>query len=49
MGLAVIVAEKDVKETIRILQNHSDASVKLVGSVKKGTGVEVPRLKLHYH
>jgi phosphoribosylformylglycinamidine cyclo-ligase len=49
MGLAVIVADEDVEHTIKILQNHSDATIKRVGTVKKGTGVEVPNLRLHYH
>jgi phosphoribosylformylglycinamidine cyclo-ligase len=49
MGFTVITADEDAEEAIRILQNHSDASVKLVGTVRKGTGVEVPSLKLHYH
>jgi phosphoribosylformylglycinamidine cyclo-ligase len=49
MGLAVIVADEDVEHTIKILQNYSDAAIKRVGTVKKGTGVEVPRLRLHYH
>jgi phosphoribosylformylglycinamidine cyclo-ligase len=49
MGLAVIVADEDVEHTIKILQNHSDATIKRVGTVKKGTGVEVPHLRLHYH
>jgi phosphoribosylformylglycinamidine cyclo-ligase len=48
MGFTVITADEDAEEAIRILQNHSDASVKLVGTVRKGTGVEVPSLKLHY-
>jgi phosphoribosylaminoimidazole (AIR) synthetase len=46
--LAVIVANEDVEHTIKILQNHSDATVKRVGTVKKGTGVEVPHLGLLY-
>jgi len=49
MGFAVVVSYEDAEETIKILQNHSDASVNLVGTVKKGAGVEVPHLKLHYH
>jgi phosphoribosylformylglycinamidine cyclo-ligase len=49
MGFAVIVEKRDVEETIRILQKYSDATVKLIGTVKKGTGVEVPHLKLRYH
>jgi phosphoribosylaminoimidazole (AIR) synthetase len=49
MGFAVIVANEDVEETIKILRNYSDATVKRVGTVKKGAGVEVPHLSLHYH
>jgi phosphoribosylformylglycinamidine cyclo-ligase len=48
MGFTVITADEDAEEAIRILQRHSDASAKLVGTVRKGTGVEVPSLKLHY-
>jgi phosphoribosylformylglycinamidine cyclo-ligase len=48
MGFTVITADEDAEEAIEILQKHSDATVKLVGAVKKGTGVEVPRLKLQY-
>jgi phosphoribosylformylglycinamidine cyclo-ligase len=48
MGFAVIVEKSDAEETIGILKKHSDATVKLVGTVKKGTGVEVPHLKLRY-
>ena len=48
MGLAVIIANQDVEETINILQNYSDATVKRVGTVKKGTGVELPHLSLLY-
>jgi hypothetical protein len=48
MGLAVVVAEKDTDETIRILEKDSDATVKVVGAIKKGHGVEVPKLGLTY-
>jgi len=48
MGFAVIVANEDVEETIKILQNYSDATIKHVGTTKKGTGVEVPPLRLYY-
>jgi phosphoribosylformylglycinamidine cyclo-ligase len=48
MGFAVIVEKSDAEETIGILKKHSDATVKLVGTVNKGTGVEVPHLKLRY-
>jgi phosphoribosylformylglycinamidine cyclo-ligase len=49
MGFTIIVEEEDAKETIKILQTYSDATVKQVGTVRKGTGVEVPHLKLRYH
>jgi len=49
MRFAVIVKKSDAEETIGILKKHSDATVKLVGTVKKGSGVEVPHLKLRYH
>jgi len=45
MGFVVIVAEKDVKESISILKKSS-VDVKIVGRIKKGTGVEVPKLGL---
>jgi phosphoribosylformylglycinamidine cyclo-ligase len=49
MGFTVIVEHEDAEETIKILQNYSDATVKRVGTVQKGTGVEVPQFKLRYH
>ena len=49
MGFAVIVENQDAEETVKILQNYSDATVKLVGSIQKGTGVELPHLNLWYH
>ena len=38
MGFAVIVANEDVEETIKILRNYSDATVKRVGTVKRNRG-----------
>lgn len=49
MGFAVVVEEGDAAETTKILENYSDATIKRVGTVSKGTGVEVPHLKLRYH
>jgi len=46
MGFVVIVAEKDVQETIGILKKYSSVDVKVVGMIEKGTGVEVPKLGL---
>jgi len=48
MGLAVVVAERDANETIKILKKFSDSEVKIVGSIKEGKGVEVPSLGLKY-
>lgn len=48
MGFAVIVANEDVEETIKILQTYSDATIKRIGIIVKGTGVEVPHLNLLY-
>ncbi|MFA5102111.1 MAG: phosphoribosylformylglycinamidine cyclo-ligase [Candidatus Thermoplasmatota archaeon] len=48
MGLTVIVEEEDAQEAIKILRAHSEATVKQVGTVQRGTGVEVPHLKLRY-
>lgn len=48
MGLAIIVSEKDVKESLSILKTHSKSEVKIVGSIEKGTGVEFTKLGLKY-
>jgi phosphoribosylformylglycinamidine cyclo-ligase len=48
MGFVVIAAEKDVDKTLEILKKYSDASVKVVGVIKKGSGVEVPCLGIKY-
>ena len=48
MGFAVIVAEKDAKETISILKRYSSVDVKIVGQIEKGAGVEVPKLGLTF-
>jgi phosphoribosylformylglycinamidine cyclo-ligase len=48
MGFTVITADDDAEEAIAILRKYSDAAVKLVGTVTKGTGVEVPSLKVRY-
>jgi phosphoribosylformylglycinamidine cyclo-ligase len=49
MGFTIITADEDAEETIKILKKYSNATVKLVGTVKKGSGVTLPHLKLHYH
>jgi phosphoribosylformylglycinamidine cyclo-ligase len=49
MGFTVIVTQEETEQTIKILQKYSEATVKCIGTVKKGAGVEVPHLKLRYH
>ena len=48
MGFAIIVSEKDVKETVKILKKHSKSDIKIVGKIEKGAGVEAPKLGLKY-
>lgn len=48
MGFVVIIASEESEETIEILKKYSNATIKLIGSIKSGAGVEVPTLKLHY-
>jgi len=44
MGLAIIVSEKDIDKSIGILKKYSDAEIKVIGKIKNGNGVEVPKL-----
>lgn len=48
MGMAVVVAKEDVETALKVLKKYSDATVKVAGTIKKGTGVEVPNLGLIY-
>jgi len=48
MGLAIIVSEKDVDETIKILKKHSKSKVKVVGRIKKGKSVELEKFNIKY-
>ena len=48
MGMAIIVAQKDADQAIKVLKKYSEATVKVVGKADKGTGVEVPKLNLIY-
>lgn len=48
MGFAIIVDEKDVDETMTILEKYAHTEVKIVGEIKKGTTVEIPHLRLAY-
>jgi phosphoribosylformylglycinamidine cyclo-ligase len=48
MGLAVVVDKDDVETTMKVLKKYSEASIKEVGIIGKGSGVEVPDLGLTY-
>ena len=48
MGLAIIVSEKDTDKSISILKKYSAAEIKAIGKIKKGNGVEVPKLGLKF-
>lgn len=48
MGLAVVISEKDVNKTIKVLKKYSKSEARVVGRVEKGKGVEVPKLGLKY-
>jgi phosphoribosylformylglycinamidine cyclo-ligase len=48
MGLAIIVSEKNIDKSISILKKYSDAEIKVIGKIKKGNGVEVPKLGLKF-
>lgn len=48
MGLAVVVDKDDVETTMNVLKKYSEATVREVGIIGKGSGVEVPDLGLTY-
>jgi phosphoribosylformylglycinamidine cyclo-ligase len=48
MGFVIVVSDKDVDQTIKILKKFSDSEVKIVGKVVKGSGVELPKLGLKF-
>lgn len=48
MGLAIIVSEKDAKDSVNLLKKYSAANCKIVGKISKGKGVELPSLGLKY-
>ncbi|MGF3554611.1 MAG: phosphoribosylformylglycinamidine cyclo-ligase, partial [Thermoplasmatota archaeon] len=48
MGLAVILSEKDVEKSIKIIKKYSKSKVKIVGKIEKGSGVEFKKLRLKY-
>ena len=48
MGLAVVVDKDDVETTMKVLKKYSEATIREVGIIGKGSGVEVPNLGLTY-
>ena len=48
MGLAVIVSNKDVDKSIKILERYSASDIRIVGQITKGKGVELTKLGLKY-
>jgi len=48
MGLAIIVSEKDINESLSILKKYSSAKVKVVGKIEKGSGVEASKFGLKF-
>jgi len=48
MGFAVVVSEKDVDNTLKILNKYASVEIKVVGRIAEGSGVEVPKLGLNY-
>ena len=48
MGLVIIISEKDANKSINILKKHTDSEVKIIGKIKKGKGVDFPKLGLKY-
>jgi len=48
MGFSVIVDKNDVDEAVKILKKFSNSEIKIVGKVKKGSGVELPKFNLKY-
>jgi len=48
MGLAIVLSEKDVGKSLKILKKYSKSEVKIVGKIEKGSGVEFKKLRLKY-
>jgi phosphoribosylformylglycinamidine cyclo-ligase len=48
MGFAVVIEETDVDTTLQTIEKYSHVTAKIVGRIKKGSGVEVPRLGLRF-
>jgi phosphoribosylformylglycinamidine cyclo-ligase len=48
MGFVVIVAEENAKEAVKTLKKNSDSSIKIIGNIDEGKGVEFSTLDLTY-
>ncbi|MFH1013326.1 MAG: phosphoribosylformylglycinamidine cyclo-ligase [Thermoplasmatota archaeon] len=48
MGFCIVVNKNDVNDAMDVLKKHSSVKMKVVGEIQKGSGVEVPSLKLKY-
>ena len=48
MGLVIVLSEKDVEKSIKIIKKYSKSEVKIVGRIGKGAGVEFKKLGLKY-
>jgi phosphoribosylformylglycinamidine cyclo-ligase len=48
MGFSIIISKADEQETIKILKKNTNMEVRKVGEIQKGTGVELPKLKIKY-
>jgi phosphoribosylaminoimidazole (AIR) synthetase len=48
MGLTIIVSEKDVDETMKILKKYSKSEVKIIGRIEQGAGAEFKPLDLRF-
>jgi phosphoribosylformylglycinamidine cyclo-ligase len=48
MGLAIVLSEKDVEKSMKILKKYSKSEAKIVGKIERGPGVEFKKLGLKY-
>ncbi len=49
MGFAIIISQKDVEKSLKILKKYTKSNVKIVGKIEKGSGVEFKKLNLIYN
>jgi len=48
MGFAVIAAQSDAQQALKILKKQSSSQVQIVGCIEKGKGVSAPPLQIEY-